>query len=59
MKEQQSNEVVASGTGRKRYQRPEIVSREPLEALAAVCEQPGAKDVINVAGCINQASLQS
>lgn len=28
---------------RKPYQRPRILSREPLEALANVCNQPGSK----------------
>ena len=59
MKEQQSNEVVASETERKRYQRPEIVSREPLEALAAVCQQADAKDMIDVGPCTNPMSLTS
>ncbi len=34
----------AQGGKRKSYQAPKIVSREPLEALAAVCNQPGAKE---------------
>lgn len=28
---------------RKPYQRPRILSREPLEAMAAVCSFPGGK----------------
>ena len=36
---------------RKRYQPPRILSREPLEALANVCNQPGSKADPGIPGC--------
>ncbi len=37
------NEDVATGRPgmKRRYERPRILSREPLEAVAAVCAPPG------------------
>ena len=43
-----SNE--APNTAKKKYRRPEILYREPLEAMAALCEpRPPAK--ANVGSC--------
>ena len=36
---------------RKHYQPPRILSREPLEALANVCNQAGSKADTTVPGC--------
>ena len=36
---------------RKRYERPQIVSREPLESMAATCTGAGAKFVAGIGGC--------
>ena len=39
--------------GRKPYTPPAILTREPLEVLAAVCDSAGGgKQTIGVAGCI-------
>lgn len=36
-----NEESKAPESGRRRYERPRILSREPLEAVAAVCAPPG------------------
>ena len=36
---------------RKTYQRPQILSREPLESMAATCTGKNAKAVGNIGGC--------
>jgi len=36
---------------RKPYERPQIVSREPLESMAATCTGAGAKFVAGIGGC--------
>lgn len=43
------HETVPSTEARKPYQRPQILSRERLEAMAAVCSGGGAKAVSNQA----------
>jgi hypothetical protein len=43
---------------RKTYQRPQILSREPLESLAATCTGKNAKAVSNIGGC-KTGSLKS
>jgi hypothetical protein len=39
------------GAARKPYSRPRILSREPLESMAATCTGAGAKFVPGVGGC--------
>jgi len=36
---------------RKPYERPQIVSREPLESMAATCTGAGAKFVAGIGSC--------
>lgn len=50
MKDTNQTPKQPQGKG-KPYQAPMILSREPLEALAAVCSQPGAKDYPTNPGC--------
>jgi hypothetical protein len=38
---------------RKPYERPRILSREPLEAMAATCTGARAKSVAGTGGCRN------
>lgn len=45
-------EPVPSPEGqRKTYQRPQILSREPLESMAATCTGKNAKAINNLGGC--------
>jgi len=36
---------------RKTYERPQILSREPLESMAATCTGKNAKAISGVGGC--------
>jgi hypothetical protein len=57
--QKQAQHNPAHGSERKAYETPQIVSREPLEVLAAACGQPGSKDVFNEGGCNNEQAVQS
>jgi len=35
--QREQTDKAGTGTGRRAYERPRILSREPLEAVAAVC----------------------
>jgi hypothetical protein len=41
---------------RKTYQRPQILSREPLESMAATCTGNNAKAISGVGGCKGSGS---
>jgi hypothetical protein len=46
-----STPVPTPERGRKTYQCPQILSREPLESMAATCTGKNAKAVSGVGGC--------
>jgi hypothetical protein len=41
MTENEKKPIPESGDTRKRYEKPRILYREPLEAVAAACTPPG------------------
>jgi hypothetical protein len=53
-----STPVPSPERGRKTYQRPQILSREPLESMAATCTGKNAKVINGIGGC-KTASLKS
>lgn len=59
MDRKQEQHSPQADTARKAYESPQIVSREPLEALAAACGQPGNKDVLGAPGCTDPTAVQS
>jgi hypothetical protein len=44
---------------RKTYQRPQILSREPLESMAATCTGKNAKAINGVGGCKGVGNTKS